>query len=68
LTLPKVLDVGHVMLVEAFQSVGMNIVEAVERVANLGMPEAAQTAPEPPSEMDNDTSLMALEQMMSQVR
>ena len=67
-TLPRMLDVAHVMLVEAFQSVGMNLVDAIERVRDLGVERPQETeAAAPPDEVSNEESLRALEEMMKGV-
>jgi len=71
-TLARMLDVAHVLLVEAFQSVGMNLVEAIERVSVLGNEPltaegAVEPAARPPDEAANERSLVALEEMMKGV-
>jgi hypothetical protein len=71
----RALDVSSALLVEAFVQAGANVVEAVERVACLGLPEAAVAtsggdgAPKrtEPSPEDNEASLAELQAMMAGV-
>lgn len=62
----RMISVGFVLLVEAYRSVGVNTIEALDRVAALGeeVPDGQAPPEQVPTPSDNDLALMELQKMM----
>jgi hypothetical protein len=74
-TFPEMVNVGFALLVEAYEQIGVNRIDAIERVELIGMEptdeEQTMVASLPPREInesqvasENDRSLLALMEMM----
>jgi hypothetical protein len=66
MTLRDFLDAGYALLVSAYQSVGMDVVTAIESVdAAIGITRVDDDGePRVPAEIDNDASLEELSKLM----
>jgi hypothetical protein len=69
MTLRRFLDAGYALLVEAWQGVGSQLLESIERAdESLGLRAAGKPVAVTPSPVDNDRALAELNAMMAGVR